>query len=247
MNTGIGIKFLSNREQNIFLLGIMIKISVINSCPMPTDKNHKEILINELKKFLMENPSYSTMTIDEILTAFRFNAAGTFDERIEHYQTLFNLDYLGKVLQQWKKFKTKIQAKADLEQMKINLYEPKLEEINSKYEALEYSRKIWDETNDYLFIRSAAYDHLNKTGKLVLSNEIKKEIKALANEKLNGIMSDYRYRCISELVFINSEFETFLINKISKKIAVSEYFQEKRFSNKPYITSGENWRKLANV
>lgn len=237
IKNGMPFKDLPDKKQDIFLFGTLAKISVVSGCPLPTQKDQLDILKTEMKKFITENKSFSTMTAEEIVTAFRFNASGSLEERVEHWQKVFNLDYLGKVLSQWCKIRQKITLKADLEQMKMNIYEPELEEISSNSEAFEYAKKIWNTTNDYLFIRSAAYNHLIKTGKLVISNERKKEIKALASEKLNEILNDHRYLEIFKLAFFNSEFETFLIHKISKKIAVAEYFE------KEYAISKSNQKR----
>jgi hypothetical protein len=225
MNNGISFKNLESNSQNIFLTGTLIKISVVSGCLIPTDKSYMDTLKKEIRKFLLENNLYSMLTSEEIVTAFRFNAAGVFDERIEHYQNIFNLDYLGKVLSLWQSFKRKVQIKADIEQMRINLFEPMIEPQQSMKEVIDYAKDIWNKTNDFLFIPSKAYDHLKKEGKVNLSASEKKKIKEFARSKIDKISVTYPYnQLLTPLVY--SDRHDVLKSIIAKKIAVSEFFTD---------------------
>jgi len=98
--TGVSLRDLSEDQIDASLTGILFKVSVISGCTLPTHDAHIEALEKEFGKFLIDN-GYDLLTNEELLTAFRFNAAGKYQDHVESYGHLFNLDYAGKVLRQY--------------------------------------------------------------------------------------------------------------------------------------------------
>jgi hypothetical protein len=225
IHNGASFEKLEKGKQQIFLIGTLLKISVISGCILPSDKDHLGLLKTEMKKFLLENNSYSLVTSEEILTAFRFNAAGIFDERIEHYQNIFNLDYLGKVLELWQRLKRRVQTKADIEQFRINLFEPMMEPKQPLRDVLEHAKDLWNQTNDFLFIPSVAFDYLAKERNHFLTESRKSEIREIARSRLDNMARTYPYSELLTPLVYSDQFD-FLKSRVAKKIAVSEFFQE---------------------
>lgn len=84
-------------EVNAAATGIIFKVSVICGCQLPTHDAHINALEAEFLIFLHEF-GYFNLTVEEILLAFRLNAAYKLSERVEIYGAIFNIDYAGKVL-----------------------------------------------------------------------------------------------------------------------------------------------------
>lgn len=219
MCNGPTFKDLPARQQDVALTGIVFKIGVISGCPVPIDGNHRKELAIEMKKFMLQNKSFADLTFEEVLTAFRFNAARTGDEKVKHYQNMFNLDYLGEVLSCYVKFKTEVKAKAEKELIRKNFFDipdsPELPKLSDD-QALEHSKERWTSEGDYMFIEARVYDILKKRGLINLNKEDRDRISKEASKK-----SDWIYKMDRDLYWLVSlEHVTSIL---SKKIAAAEY------------------------
>ena len=112
---------MSDKEQNISTTGLIFKISAITGCQLPTHDAHVNALEQELLLFLKEFNGYDTYTNEEILTAFRMNAAFQLDEKVEDYGKVFNIEYIGKILHLYSKKRQKLEykLKAELQEQEI--------------------------------------------------------------------------------------------------------------------------------
>lgn len=221
-HTGLSIRQMSTKEQGITTAGILLTVAVISGCPLPTDGRHLKILESEFIKFLFENNSFSQLTYDEIITAFRFNSAGQLEEKVKHYQNMFNLDYLGEVLNQWVKYKRNLQEKVrrELTIKNILFFDPAAGD--TEIEIIEFSKNKWESTSDYMQIESRVYDILCKQGKIDLYTENKNRIFSLANAKMMGIYREFQGLYI--------QIEQYRPDQIvAGKIAVAEYFNNGLF------------------
>lgn len=97
---GIAFLDMTEKEASAAVTGIIFKVSVICGCQLPTHDAHINALEAEFLNFLEEN-GYGVMTVEEVLLAFRLNAAFKLSERVEIYGAIFNIDYAGKVLKQY--------------------------------------------------------------------------------------------------------------------------------------------------
>lgn len=102
----------TDQQFEISLTGIIFNISVICGCQLPTHDAHINALEKEFGIFLKEN-GYSGLTVDEVITAFRFNANFNLPERVEIYGAIFNIDFASKVLRQYVKLRSRIDEKAE--------------------------------------------------------------------------------------------------------------------------------------
>lgn len=82
----------------------MLKGAAISGCPTPLTEGFAQIIANELIVFINEY-GYGNLTLQEVLTAMRLNAAGHWKwpsgdtvERIEFSGTCFNVTFISKVL-----------------------------------------------------------------------------------------------------------------------------------------------------
>jgi len=95
--TGNSFCDLSKEDFEISITGILLAISVICGCQLPTNPMHIELLEKEFGIFLNDN-GYSGLTYEEILTAFRMNANFKLGEKVESYGAIFNINYAAQVL-----------------------------------------------------------------------------------------------------------------------------------------------------
>lgn len=215
--TGLAIQQLNSKQKNIALIGLIAQISIITGCPIPSDDRHLKILESEVDKFLVDNKEFSDLTVESILAAFRYNSAGKFDEKINHYQSLFNLDYLGAVLQKWIPLKRKIEAKAAKELVIKNLLETECNNELADLDIVQQSQNEWNRTGDYMFIESRAYNILCDQGKIQLSKDQKNNTLSQARAKIDVICRQhsgmFQFNGIPQVESI-----------VSKKIAIAEYF-----------------------
>lgn len=98
---GLALVDLSQDEFEAALTGIIFNISVICGCQLPTHDAHVNALEKEFAIFLKEF-GYGNLTPEEILTAFRMNANFRLQDKVETYGALFNIDFAGKVLTQYR-------------------------------------------------------------------------------------------------------------------------------------------------
>lgn len=222
--SGLPFKDLPEKKQDAFITGILFKIAVVTGCTLPINERHCNELENEVKKFMNENNRFSNFTFEEVLTAFRFNAAGNLCERTEHYQNIFNLDYLGKILSNFLVFKNNVEEKARKQHLIDNLFEPSSYVKISDKGIIDYAHEIFIETDDYLFIPSKAYNLLVRAGKLKLSVEEKQRIKKEAYEKIDHLFMA-GYRDIYYFLMDNPGLKNMVADRIAKKMAVAKYFE----------------------
>lgn len=88
---------MSQDEAKTATTGIIFRVSVICGCQLPTHDAHVNALEHEFLTFLNDF-GYFSLTVEEILLAFRMNAAFKLRERVEIYGAVFNIDYAAKVL-----------------------------------------------------------------------------------------------------------------------------------------------------
>jgi hypothetical protein len=108
--TGYALCDLSEKEYDFALSGIIFTVSVICGCQLPTHDAHVNALEKEFSVFLKEY-DYSHMTTEEVLTAFRMNSNGMLENRVEIYGSIFNIDYAGKVLSQYRSKSGRLEMK----------------------------------------------------------------------------------------------------------------------------------------
>jgi len=218
VHTGISLHDMTDKQLIIAITGIIFKIAVISGCPIP-DGAHRKTLEIEIKKFLAENEEFSSLTFEEICTAARFNAAGKFDDKVKHWQNIFNLDYLSEILLRWVPYKKIVGVKIDAELMRRNLSEPSTDPELTDNEAIQYARDMWSKSKDYMFIDSRAYEILTKREVLQLDNDAKKRILEQARAKVEWITTKYYD------LYWHEKYCLIVAQVISKKIAVAEYFE----------------------
>ena len=229
MITGVSFCDMNDKQKSTAINGILFKIAIIAGCPLPTDERHIKTLEIEILKFMSENEPFANVTFEEVLTAFRFNAAGKFDEKVKHYQNMFNLDYLGEVLSKWVVLKRNIKDKAEKELLRKNLFDVTELLAVSKDQQIQNSKFEWERTKDFMFIKANVYDILKAMGKLEIDQENKKRINVMARVKMDLI-----YKACTELQWYNFDQHKIFIGIISKKISVSEYFDSGPESAKKY-------------
>lgn len=88
---------MSQDEAKTATTGIIFRVSVICGCQLPTHDAHVNALEHEFLTFLNDF-GYFSLTVDEVLLAFRMNSAFKLRERVEIYGAVFNIDYAAKVL-----------------------------------------------------------------------------------------------------------------------------------------------------
>lgn len=91
---------LSDEELDVSVTGIIFKIAVICGCSLPDQEAHIAALENEFIIFLKDY-GYGELTTEEILSAFRMNANGMFNKKIETFGKVFNIDFAGSVIRQY--------------------------------------------------------------------------------------------------------------------------------------------------
>ena len=221
---------MSEKEKDIAINGILFKIAIIAGCPLPSDERHIKALEVEIKKFMSENDVFANVTFEEILTAFRFNAAGKFEEKVTHYQNMFNLDYLGAVLINWIKYKRNIEARAKKELIRKNLFDlPDLPELTDT-QILQQAKAEWDRTKDFMFVYARAYTILKDSNQILLDSVNRACINEQAHTQLRLI-----YRSYPEVHSYGFGFdveENGLINILCKKISAAEYFNGSTLLNR---------------
>ena len=220
--SGLPFQSMSSKQQDVFVSGIMYKIAVISGCQLPADQRHLETLESEMNKFLSQTNSFAGMTFEEILMAFRFNAACQLDEKVEHYNNIFNLDYLGKVLSKWAKYSNGVKRKARHEMLVKNLLEPVVDPVKlSDAAVVKNAEKIWKETRDILFIPFRAFDILWKKGVMNFSEEEEETIHKEAREKEHEL-----YSTEPDSYYLMPEKK--LRVRLAKKISIAKYFEQEK-------------------
>lgn len=220
-HTGFSFENLSDQQKVVAISVTMLNVAIITGCQVPNNERHLEILKTEVRKFISENNCFSKLTVEEIITAFRFNAAGKFDEKIKHWNNMFNLDYLGEILTKYVSLRRSVELKEEREWLCINLLERPTEPKLSDEEAIQFSIDRWNETKDYMFIESRVYNILNKQGNIKFNDDEKEQIRTEAKIKYRSIEWVY-FELIEHIGREN------VVQSISKKIAVSQFFTSKK-------------------
>lgn len=109
---GMALCDMTEKQSSVAITGIIFKVSVICGCQLPTHDAHINALEQEFMLFLNDY-GYYNLTIEEILTAFRMNANFQLENKIETYGTIFNIDFAGKVLTQYKDKRWALDRKID--------------------------------------------------------------------------------------------------------------------------------------
>lgn len=222
---GLSLNKMTPKQQGVAIKGVIFKLGVITGCSIPNDPLHLKTLEEEISKFIIENVGYSKLTFEEISTAARFNASGIFEPKVKHWQNIFNLDYLGDILNAWIKLKFDVEKKIDTLLMMKNWYEPlTLPELSEK-EAIQSSRHAWETTHDFMFIDSQVYTILKNQGKMEISNDEKDRITKQAKEKICAILHKYFYA-----YYLEEKKDKHFNKIISMKIAVAEYFESEKMA-----------------
>lgn len=214
--TGLLIQAMTPRQQTTAFKGLLLQISIISGCPIPSDANYLQLLENETIRFLTEHNKFKNLTVEEILTAFRFNAAGKFDEKIKHWQNMFNLDYMGEVLLKWLPIKNKIESKVKKELFFKNLNDEDMQDVPEN-ELLDYCKAEWLRTNDFMFIHRRAFTILYDGKKIVITEEGRERVSARAEHITSQI---YRLYWAELAQVPRKDIQTVVCHKI----AVAEYF-----------------------
>jgi len=120
---------MSQKESETAATGIIFKISVICGCQLPTHDAHINALEAEFLTFLHDFGYYS-LTAEEILVAFRMNAAFKLRERVEVYGAIFNIDYASKVLMLYMEDRHRLDRKLSEKMREIKADEQLEQEAN---------------------------------------------------------------------------------------------------------------------
>lgn len=142
---------MDEKQIDVSLTGIIFNISVICGCQLPVNEHHIKALEKEFLIFLNDF-GYTQMTCEEILTAFRMNAACKLDEKIEVYGSIFNIDYAGKVIRQYKDKRFNLDFKLGRMYIKKERDELIEEEDNTR------RRKVQEQYEKYLSDDDAILD-----------------------------------------------------------------------------------------
>ncbi len=139
----------SEEDVGISLTGVLLKISIICGCPLPTHPDYVDGLESEFKKLIFDS-NYEGLTVDEILTAFRMNANFKLAEKVEHYNRVFNIDYAAQVLRLYVWKRGNVDAAAEDLIFEINVKEElKRGEDSRRKKIIEQFKKyLLDENNE---------------------------------------------------------------------------------------------------
>src|SRR5258706_8598157 len=85
--TGLPVKSLNDKELSVAATGLIFKIAVISGCNLPSNENYINALESEFLLFIKSR--YADLTVEEILTAFRMNAAQELSEYVKKYGEIF--------------------------------------------------------------------------------------------------------------------------------------------------------------
>lgn len=99
--TGLSLCDQTPEQFEASLTGIIFQISVICGCDLPTHEAHINALEKEFSIFLNDH-GYSGLTPEEVLVAFRMNANGELQEEVKSYGKIFNIEFVSKVLRQYR-------------------------------------------------------------------------------------------------------------------------------------------------
>lgn len=139
---------MNEKEQSISATGLIFKISAITGCQLPTHEAHINALEQELLIFLKEFNGYDSYTNEEILTAFRMNAAYQLDEKVEDYGKVFNVEYIGKVLKLYSKKRHSLEYKLRDALFEQETQDKLLNESMRRRNKIQEQYKKFTENND---------------------------------------------------------------------------------------------------
>lgn len=122
---------MSEKESQTAATGIIFKVSVICGCQLPTHDAHINALESEFLNFLTEF-GFGSLTVEEVLLAFRLNAAHQLEERVEVFGAIFNIDYAGKVLKQYRDYRWRLDRKLSEKHREIDADKKLEEEANRR-------------------------------------------------------------------------------------------------------------------
>lgn len=118
--------------------GVLYQVSLITGCPLSSDDYEIRTLEGHLIKLLMDNAAFRLLSLEDIFTAFRMNAACELGEKVRHFN-VFSLDYLGEVLSRYVSLKTKVERKIEAE---ISMFLPEPSDKLTAEESDKFTREI---------------------------------------------------------------------------------------------------------
>jgi len=218
-NTGLQFVNLNEKQQLVSLSTMILEISVISGCPIPSNQVQFKMFESELMKYFKENESFANLTFDEVITAFRFNTLDKFWEKVKHWQNPINLEYIGEVLTNWLAYSSKIRIKAENDLERMFLFDLSEKEGLTDNEIVLQAKTIYINTADYMQIEVRVFDILKGSSAINLTDEEKNRITQEATYKTNWFT---RYH---NQIYFNTEYST-IQSRVSKKIATAEYFKK---------------------
>lgn len=237
---------LKDSDKNAFVTALLYRISVITGCPMPeaTEDDDTELVVleGELICLFTENVAYSSLNIEEVALAFRMNATEEAGENVKHWQQVFNIEYLAKVIRRYLDIRSRLEAKIEREEMKA-LPEPAITRTPEQHEQdtkdiIQYHYECFlQESLSLDFIMDYEYDLLDKKlGLIQLSGDDKNTLMGIGAERR---LADLRKRARSKNDFSSiaklavdfsnnraAASEKDAIIREAKRLAVWDFFQD---------------------
>jgi hypothetical protein len=132
--SGRGWRELNNSQKSASSTGLLFKIAIISGCQLPSQDIMFKSMEDELIKGIDSDKKYSSLTVEEIITAFRMNSAGKLMRKVIHYNNLFNMDYFYDVINQYLELRADVRIKAD--QQRTKLLPPVTKDENISWEEI---------------------------------------------------------------------------------------------------------------
>ena len=115
--TGIPIYDIQENEVDASICKLMVQISCISGIGLPENESYWLVFVSELRSYLMEY-GFESYTDDEIILAFQLNcgtvmrnAAGDFIEPIQLFGECISVDYVIKVLSNYRQLRNLLDRK----------------------------------------------------------------------------------------------------------------------------------------
>lgn len=189
---------------------LLLKIHVLTGWVLPATKEFLDILLSQFCMKLSE--SYKTVNADEVEYAFRNNA-------VKDWGKAMNLNLIDEVMAPY------LTQRVELSKIEEQAKKPKQIEYHgpdiTDEDLVNASLQVYKMVEKYELIPISVYDYLLAEGKLLLTNEQKREIKTHVQKLINqNLVYDDSFAQTYERL---NDKETFLKNEC-KKFAVARYF-----------------------
>lgn len=197
-------------QQDAQIKILFVKTQFITGWQLPENEDMLRILRDQLQKLITE--SYPTINSDEFEYAMR-----TYGTRIKDWGKILNLSLIREALDEYLTARASISSFEERANKPEKAISPGPVDWSDEWERLKERKKEGKE----LIITTAIYDWLDRTGKLNLTTEQKKQ---LMNQALEKMISEYEAQKLIG-------FDRGIINDL-KKLKTGEWKQNISLSNK---------------